>query len=70
MATPSSVDEIVAAIQGMGEHDREELILRLAQLDDLIEDLEDVLDAIRAAQEEDTPYEEFVSELRAEGRDV
>ncbi len=70
MATPSSVDEVVAAIQKMGEEDREALILRLAQIDNLMEDLEDVLDIIRSANEEGTPYEEFVEELRAGGRGV
>lgn len=70
MATPSSVDEIVAAIQKMGQEDREQLVLRLTQLDDLMEDLGDVLDVIRSAHEAGTPYEDFVAELRAEGRDV
>ncbi len=65
MATVKSVDEIVVAIQEMGEQDREQLILKLAPIDDLMEDLEDMMDAIRSAQDEGKPYEEFLAELRA-----
>jgi hypothetical protein len=50
MATPLSVDEIVGAIQQMSEDDRGELVQRLIQMDDLIEDLEDVLSVMRVSQ--------------------
>ena len=70
MATPSSVDEVVAAIQKMGEEDRETLIVRLAQIDDLMEDIEDAMELIRASRTKSRPFEEFLAELRAERGDV
>jgi len=65
MNSPTSVEEIAAAIERMSHEDREKLIARMANIDDLLEDLEDVLDLVRAAREGGRPYEEFLAELRA-----
>lgn len=65
MAGPKSVDEIVAAIEDMNQKDREDLLLRLAAIDDLLEDLEDVADLLRASRESSRPFEEFVAETNA-----
>lgn len=65
-----SVDEVVAAIESMSEKEREELLMRLAVMDELLEDLGDIMDVIRSKHEEATPFDEFITELRAEGRDV
>ena len=51
MADPRSVDEVVAAIEDMNQEDRQDLLLRLAKVDDLLDDLEDVADLVRAARE-------------------
>jgi len=65
-----SVDEVAAAIEEMSENEREQLLLRMAKMDDLLEDLEDIADLIRCSREPTQPLEEFIAELRAEGRDV
>lgn len=68
MASALSVDEIVGAIQQMSEDDRGELVQRLIQMDDFIEDLEDVISVIRSANDPGRPFEEFMVELAAERR--
>ena len=70
MAVTKSVDEIVAAIQEMGPEDRGQLMLKLAQIDDLMEDLEDVAELIRASRTRSRPFAEFLAELRAERGDL
>lgn len=70
MPSSMTVDEIVAAIKELGEEDRQALLLQLAQIDDLIEDLEDIADMLRSRNEPGRPFEEFLAEMRAEGRDV
>jgi hypothetical protein len=65
MSTPTTVDEIVTAIKGLGQEDRDALVLQLAMLDDLIEDLEDVMDLLRSEGERERPFEEFIRELEA-----
>lgn len=66
MAEARTVDEIVAAVKQMSAQDRGDLLLRLAQIDDLLEDLDDIRDILRSAQESDRPFDEFIAELRAE----
>lgn len=77
MAGTKSVDEIVGAmkaldeaIRGLDEEERDGLRAQMAKIDELMEDLEDMLDLIRARSETRIPYEDFLAELRAEGRDV
>jgi len=70
MRRSKSVDEVAAAIAEMTEQEREQLLLRMAKMDDLLEDLEDVADLLRFARESGRPYEDFLAELKAEGRDV
>lgn len=70
MADPKSVDEVVAAIEDMNQEDRQDLLLRLAKIDDLLDDLEDVADLVRSAQERGRPFDDFLAELKAEGRDL
>ena len=70
MSNPRSVEEIASAIEGMSREDREVLLLRMAKIDDILEDLEDVIDLLRLANESGRPYEDFLAELRAEGREV
>ena len=65
-----SVDKIAAEIEGLGREDREALLVRMAKMGDLLEELEDVADMLRSAREPARPYEEFLTELRAEGREV
>lgn len=65
-----SVDEIASAIEAMSQEEREELLLRMAKMEDVLEDLEDLADLLHAAREPSRPYEDFLSELRAEGHDV
>jgi hypothetical protein len=70
MATNSSVDKIAAEIAGLSRDDREALLVRMAKMGDLLEELEDVADLLRSAREPARPYEEFLNELKAEGREV
>lgn len=64
------VDEVVSLIEEMDQKEREELLLRLASIDDLLEDLEDIADLLHAAREQSKPFEDFLSELRAERGDL
>jgi hypothetical protein len=70
MPTSKSVDEIAAAIEEMNPTQRSELLLRMAKIDDILEELEDVADIIHSAQEPSRPFADFLSELKAEGHDV
>jgi uncharacterized protein Yka (UPF0111/DUF47 family) len=70
MSNAKTIDEIVAAVREMDQEGREDLLLRLAQIDDLMEDLEDVADLLRAARESSRPFDEFLAELRAERSDL
>ncbi|MDO8649006.1 MAG: hypothetical protein Q7R81_04465 [Candidatus Peregrinibacteria bacterium] len=47
MATNKSVDEIAAEIEGLS---REALLVRMAKMGDLLEELEDVADLLRSAR--------------------
>ena len=70
MSSPKSVDEVAAAIQEMSQSEREALLLRMAKMDDVLEDLEDIADLLRSAKDTSRPYEEFLADLRSQGRDV
>jgi len=70
MPSSMSVDEIVSAIKVLGEEDRQTLLMQLAQIDELLDDLEDIACVLRAKNEPGRPFEEFLAEMRAEGRDV
>ncbi|MCX6343731.1 MAG: hypothetical protein NT018_01495 [Armatimonadetes bacterium] len=70
MPISKSVEEIAAAIEEMNPTQRSELLLRIAKIDDILEELEDVADLIHAAQEPSRPFVDFLSELKAEGHDV
>lgn len=66
-----SIDEIVAAIRALDEQERLDLVGRLVKMDDLMEDFEDTLYMLhRPDDERKCTLEEFLAELRAEGRDV
>lgn len=65
-----SVDKIAAEIEGLSREDREALLVRMAKMGDLLEELEDVADLLQSAREPARPYEEFLDELRAEGREI
>jgi hypothetical protein len=65
-----SVDEIADAIKKLSPRERGQLLSKIAEIEDLLEELEDIADVIRARGEPTRPYEEFLEELRAEGRDV
>lgn len=66
MAENKTVDEIVAAVKEMSQEDRDDLLLQLAHIDDLLEDLEDIRDLLRTANESSRPFDEFLTELKAE----
>lgn len=70
MPVHKSVDEVVTAIKDMSRQEREELLLKMAGMDDIVEDLEDVTDILRRSHEPTRSYEDFLNELQAEGRDV
>lgn len=65
-----SVDRVADAIRRMDQKEREALLLQLAEMDDLIEDLEDVVALIRSAREPARPYQDFLDELKAERGEV
>lgn len=64
MSTSKTVDEIVEMVKDLSPGDRDDLVLRLAQIDELLEDLDDVRDLLRSARETSRPFEEFVAEVR------
>ena len=66
MATSKTVDDIVEMVRDLSPGDREDLLLRLAQIDDLLDDLDDVKDLLRAARESSRPFEEFLAEVKKE----
>lgn len=70
MPTSKSVDEVVATIGHMSREERDELILKMAKMEDIWEDIDDVRDLIRYAHEPTKPFDEFLKELRSEGHDV
>lgn len=77
MASAKTVDGITSAmkafdevIKGLDEEERENLKAVVAKIDELMEDLEDMLDLITAKGEKRVPYEDFMAELKVEGRDV
>jgi hypothetical protein len=70
MLPSRSVDEIVDAIEHMSQEEREALLLRMARIDDLLEELEDVAALLRSAREPARPYQDFLDELRSEGREI
>lgn len=70
MAGSMSVDDIIIAIKELDEEQRDSLILQLVQIDELMEELEDYIDLIRSRSEPRQPFDDFLAEMRAEGRDV
>jgi uncharacterized protein Yka (UPF0111/DUF47 family) len=65
MPKTRSVEEVVAAIEDMSPEEREDLLLRMAKMDDLLEDLSDVADLLKSSREASRPYEDFLSEVKA-----
>ena len=65
-----SVDEVADAIKKMSPRERGRLLSKIAEIEDLLEELDDIADVIRARGETTRPYEEFLEELKAEGRDI
>lgn len=66
-----SVDEIVTAIGALNEQERLDLVGQLVRMDDLMEDFEDTLLVMNQADDEPArPFEEFLADMRAEGRDA
>ncbi|HET6456702.1 MAG TPA: hypothetical protein VFI02_20055 [Armatimonadota bacterium] len=65
-----SVDEVADAIKKMSRRERGRLLGKIAEIEDLLEELDDIADVIRARGETTRPYEEFLEELKAEGRDI
>jgi len=70
MPGSQSVEEIASAIEQLDQAQREALLLRMAKIDGLLEELEDMADVIRAQMEPSKPFDDFLSELRAEGHDL
>ena len=65
-----SVDEVADAINRMNRRQRGRLLSKIAENQELLEELDDIVDVIRARGEPTRPYEEFIEELRAKGRDL
>ena len=70
MSHHRSVEEVAAAIEDMSQKEREVLLMRMAKMDDVLEDLEDIADLLRSARESSRPYDEFLADIRASGLDV
>jgi len=62
------VDELAREIKALSTPERQKLLLNLAGLDEFIEDLEDIADIIHSKGEPVRAYDEFVKELKEEGR--
>lgn len=65
-----SVEEVAEAIKKMDCRQRRQLLSKLMEYEGLIEDLSDIADLIRTRDEPSRPFDEFINELRAEGRDI
>ena len=70
MLESPSVDEVAEAINRMSQRQRQRLLSKLMEIEGLIEDLDDIADLIRARDEPSRPFDEFMEELKAEGRDI
>jgi hypothetical protein len=70
MSASKTVDEIVTAIKELDDGDRGSLLLQLAKIDELMEDLEDLMDLIRSETESGRPFDEFVRELESKRGDA
>jgi len=66
MPGSQSVEEIASAIEQLDQTQREALLLRMAKIDGLLEELEDMADVIRAQREPSKPFDDFLAELRVE----
>ena len=67
MSGQLKVEQVAEAIERMTDEERQELLTRVAKLEEFWQDLEDVADVLRSADEESRPYEKFADELRKEG---
>jgi hypothetical protein len=68
MPTHLGVDELTREIKALSKTNRQKLLLNLAELDEFIEDLEDIADIIHSKEEPVRAYNDFVEELKKEGR--
>ncbi len=68
MPHSKSVDDIISAIKELDQEERENLARQIAKIDELMEDIEDIIDLVRSKNEDRIPYDDFLAELRAEGR--
>jgi hypothetical protein len=66
--TKLTVDEVVTAVKGFSKRDRKALLAKMAEMEDLWEDVEGVFLIVSRRDEPSRPYGEFAEELKREGR--
>ena len=64
----SAVDRILETLPSLSKAERRRLLEGLCAHPDLLEDLHDIVTILEPRNEASRPYDEFVEELRAEGR--
>lgn len=64
----SAVDGILETLPLLSKAERRRLLEGLCAYPDLLEDLHDIVTILELRNETSRPYDEFVEELRAEGR--
>lgn len=66
--SPISVDHILEALPSLSKVERRRLLEGLCAYPDLVEDLHDIATILERRNEPTRPYQEFVEELKAEGK--
>ena len=64
----ASLDQMLKALPSLSKAERRKLLDGLCHYQDLWEDLHDILTLIERKDEPSRPYDEFVEELKAEGK--
>ena len=64
----TTLDQILVALPSLSKAERRKLLDSLCLYRDLLEDLHDILTLIERKDEPSRPYEEFVEELKVEGK--
>lgn len=66
--TGTSLDQILGTLPSLSKAERRKLLDSLCLYQDLWEDLQDILTIMERKDEPSSPYEEFVEELKTEGK--
>ncbi len=66
--TRLTVGDVVTAVKGFSKRDRQALLAKMAEMEDLWEDVEDIFLIVSRRDERSRPYSEFAKELKREGR--